>query len=644
MEAKPYPEEKRRHLIDRGNENFIAFLEQVEATKEGQRALKSLLPTKVKGFRPGHAPLKRTVPILIIELKKESELSNSSSLIWASFKNAWAAWVRSHDELNPILLELDNAVDFDEKGECTVPPNSELDIQCFKHLLDASENHLVDKETIERFYDYGYFLPSEAIEVLIEQAHPRAEIERQRRIAALPALVDQLFEDINSLNSKLSAIESADITTKTLNQRTAEVIDSFERQLSETKANFNKSVGQLKQSINSRLSKVEDSVKSLETQLADAQFVESVRQEIEQLGQTIEESVHSLRTRQDGLDKKFAEIETDREEQHRMTNAPRIANQAVRIGGRYNSQLREDNEHYLDEIDYLWNFTGCLRRFGVTNSGETGDEMAAAIHIALKTFPALAVNDTRIFKVWQLMCGNHLHVTEIGVEMGWLGLQDWFPELFSQECFGEQLRRMDLDISIRRMLEIGDMPWAIHMSNCDRSFPESYLPRFLDWIGELSDGEIRIFLTRSSGVNRCGTTQDVYARVARLLAPEKLEPIEARNLQPRDILTRHEWKSWCQPNHAVPQVEFLNQLQEAIENAGTQIPLSLLCEIQRYVQLSHGILETTKALDWALTLRLLPWILYRREAIETVWNLINQGNHKFPRLQKELLLENKENE
>ena len=637
MEAKPYPEKKRRHLIDRGNEDFIAFLEQVEATKEGQRALKSLLPTKVKGFRPGHAPLKRKVPILTIGLKKEGELSNSSSLIWASFKNTWTAWVRSHDELNPILLELDNAADFDEKHECTALPNSELDMQCFKHLLEASENYLVDKETIERFYDYGYFLPSEEIEAIIKQARPRAEIERQRRIAALPALVDQLFEDINSLNSKLSAIESADITTKTLNQRTAEVIDSFERQLSDTKANFNKSVGQLKQSINSRLSKVEDSVKSLETQLADAQFVESVRQEIAQLGQTIEESVHSLRTRQDGLDKKFAEIETDREEQHRMTNAPRIANQAVRIGERYNSQLREDNEHYLDEIDYLWNFTGCLRRFGVTNSGETGDEMAAAIHIALKTFPALAVNDTRIFKVWQLMCGNHLHVTEIGVEMGWLGLQDWFPELFSQECFGEQLRRMDLDISIRRMLEIGDMPWAIHMSNCDRSFPESYLPRFLDWIGELSDGEIRIFLTRSSGVNRCGTTQDVYARVARLLAPEKLEPIEARNLQPRDILTRHEWTSWCQPNHAVSQVEFLNQLQEAIENAGTQIPLSLLCEIQRYVQLSHGILSSSKALDWALTLRLLPWIVYHRELVDTAQNLIHRENRELTHFQDGLL-------
>ena len=112
--------------------------------------------------------------------------------------------------------------------------------------------------------------------------------------------------------------------------------------------------------------------------------------------------------------------------------------------------------------------------------------------------------------------------------------------------------------------------------------------------------------------------------------------IEARNLQPSDIVTRHEWKSWCQPNHAVRQVGFLNQLHTAIESTGTQIPLLLLREIQRYVQLSHGILSPTKALDWALTIRLLPWIAYRQEIVETVQNLMNQESRELPHFQKEL--------
>ena len=203
---------------------------------------------------------------------------------------------------------------------------------------------------------------------------------------------------------------------------------------------------------------------------------------------------------------------------------------------------------------------------------------------------------------------------------------------------------MDLDISIRRMLEIGDMPWAIHMGNCDRSFPESYLPRFLDWINEFSVGEIRIFLTRCSGVNRCEATQDVYERVACLLAPEKPEPIEARNLQPREIVTRHEWKSWCQPNHVVHQVEFLNQLQETIENTGAQIPIIILREIQRYLGISHGLLAPSRSLDWALTLRLLPWIAYHRELIDAMRNLMDQENCELPHFQKELLQAKEENE
>jgi hypothetical protein len=314
------------------------------------------------------------------------------------------------------------------------------------------------------------------------------------------------------------------------------------------------------------------------------------------------------------------------------------------IGGRFNSKLSEDIEHYLDEEDYLREFTRRLRKFGVTNSDEKGEEMAAAIHIALKTFPALAINDTRVFKVWQLMCGNHCHITEIGVEMGWLGLQDWFPELISQECFGEPLRRQDLGISIRKMLDTGDMPWVIHFSNCDRSYPESYLPRFLDWIGEFSEGEIRIFLTRCSGVNRCDATQDAYERVACLLAPEKPEPIEAMDLQSRNIVTRQEWTSWCQPNHSFHKDEFLDKLQTTIENSGVQIPVVLLHEIERYVQLSDGILSPPRALDWALTIRLLRWIAFRQETVEAVRNLINKEGYEFPRFQEELIQASEENE
>ena len=247
------------------------------------------------------------------------------------------------------------------------------------------------------------------------------------------------------------------------------------------------------------------------------------------------------------------------------------------------------------------------------------------------------------------MCGGHLHVTQIDVEMGWLGLQDWFPGLFAQECFGEQLRRMDLDDSIRKMLEKGNMPWAIYFSNCDRSFPESYLPRFLDWIGDFSEGGIRVFLTRCSGVNHCETNPDIYARVACLPKPQEPEPIEARNLRPLDVITRSEWESWCSLNPDTKPLskrspEFLNRLQLEIENVGVQIPRELLQEIQHYLRLSHGILAASKALDWALTLRLLPWLGNRRELIEIVQNLINQENSELLHFRERLVQASEEDE
>ena len=645
MRMKQYPEEKRQILAERNVDDVADFFQEIKG--QVAQSLYQIIP-RPKGFRTkGQLRPEAQRSILkrfISSCKKEKEISNSCSVVWKQFADIFVLWVKSRSELFKVLEGFSNEEDFNEDNEHIDSPNSELDYQCFNILLEASHNSRIDRETIQRFYDYGYFNEDKKIQTIIDKAVPYEGIKRKQKIAELPDRVEELSQIVNTLISRVSAMESSNEANQDLDQRIAEAIAPFESRLIESKASFRKSSHQLKQAIYSQLSKVEDSVKSLETQLAEGEFVDSTRQEIGQLIQCIQESNQSHGDRFDGLDKRIAEIKTERDKQSQLTKAPRLAYQAVCIGDRFDSQLSEDNEHYSDEDDYLWNFTHCLRRFGVTNSGEIGDEMAAAIHVALKTFPALAFNDTRVFRVWQLMCGNHCHITEIGVEMGWLGLQDWFPELFSHECFGEKLRRIDLEISIRRMLEIGDMPWAIHFSNCDRSFPESYLPRFLDWIGELSDGEIRIFLTSCSGMNRCRTTQDAYARVACLPAPERPEPIEARNLQPGDIVTRHEWKSWCQPNHTTHQVEFLNQLQEAIENTGVQIPIVLLREIQRYLGLSHGLLAPSRALDWALTLRLLPWIAYHREAIDAMQNLMNQENRELPHFQKELLQAREESE
>ena len=642
MEAKPYPEDKRRDIIKKNKEDFILFLEEVTEPAGKQFIQQELLPSNVKGFRPGHAQPTLTVPRLINNLKREQELTNSNSVVWNKFKNAWTAWVKSRCDLDELLLNFNNTSDFDENHKCIAPPNSELDIQCFKTLLEASHNYQIDQETIRRFYEYGYFLPEDEIEALIAKAVPRAEIERQQRLAALPDQVDRLSEAIKRLDARISEIESTDEITQKFDRQIAEVTKFFDSQLSQIKSNLNKRISRL---INSRLSKLEESAASLETQLSAAEFTNDMEKKIGQLDQCLQKHVESIEVQLDGINKTIVDIKTEQEEQYQMTDAPRIAHQAVQIGERYAVNFGEEKEHYDDENDdYLGFFQFCLRKFGVTNSNET----ANAIHVALKAFPVLEIADTRIIKIWRLMCGDHLHVTQVDVEMGWLGLQDWFPKLFSQECFEEQLRRMDLDLSIRKMLEKGNMPWAIHFSNCDRSFPDSYLPRFIDWIGDFSEGAIRVFLTRCSGMNRCETNPDIYARVARLPKPQEPEPIEARNLRPSDVITQSEWESWCRLNPDTKPLskrypEFLNRLQLEIETVGVQIPRELLQEIQRYLRLSHDILAASKALDWALTLRLLPWIGNRRELIDTVQNLINQENSELPHFREGLIQASEQN-
>ena len=653
MQAKPYPEAKRRILMERSATDLIAFLGEVTDQTGKQFIRQNLLDNKVSGFRRGRVPLTITVPKLIAKLKNEQELTNHDSTIWNSFVSAWMYWVKSHPKLEDILTTLDNGMDFDENHKCLIPPNSELDVQCFKTLLEANHNNVIDQETIRRFYEYGYFNKDEQIEAIIDKILPRDEIERRQRLEQLAhktnklvQTVDKLSQDIKNLESLVSTMKSANELERKFTQQMAEMHQPFETQLqqfeqkiidvhksletrlSNTESSPTQMAGLLKQinSLDSRLSGIEESVNSFENKLLGTEFATKIEQKIFQIDQRMQEEIQSFEARLDvALNRAITTIKTEAEEQHQTTDAPRIAHEAVRIGKRYGAHLRDKTERYSDETDYLSNFTYGLRRFGVTDSEET----ATAIHIAMKAFPALEITDERIMKVWRMLCGDHLYFTTIRVEMGWLGLQDWFPGLFSEECLKERLERVDLEISIKKMLELGDMPWIICLINCDRSFPESYLPHFLDWIGRLCKDGIRVFLIRCLGTNRCKTNEDFYERVARLPNPQNQEPIEAKKLRPSDIVTLSEWKSWCGPNqNSNSQYEihsdFLEDLRLIVKNKGVQIPMELLREIQHYVRLSHDLLASTRALDWALKLRLLPWITNQSKVIDSVLSLLEQ--------------------
>ena len=641
MEAKPYPIEKRRILAELAENNrkeFFMFFDEIIGT-ERRKNLSQILPSLKKGgFIKLEMRLKQQTIVFVSNLTRKKEIENPASSAWGTFEKVWALWVQSKSQLNEILLGFDNKSDFDENHKCITPPNSELDIQCFHNLLDESLSSEIDQETIRRFYEYGYFNKDDQIEDLIDKVLPYKEVERRQRLKELPDQVDRLCQEIGELRSQFSDLEFINELEQVLDQQIVEVQQSFKKQFSKLK--FSQNVSQIKQSINTLQSRIDELENSLpETQPSINECINSIDTAI---AQQLQITNQPIRERLDAMDSAISEIKSMTEEQN-QSSVPQIAHKAMEIGRYFETELTAKTERYNNEEKYLDNLKFFQGRYGLTDLTKKDDseEIAAAVHIAMKVFPVLEIADERMIKIWQLICGNHLHITKINVEMGWFGSQDWFPYLFADECFDERLERIDLDISIREMLETGDMPWAIYLNNCDRSYPESYLPSFLNWIRKICGDSIRVFLTRCSGTNRCDTSSDIYERVARLPKPHKPRPINVRHLGPQYPVTRSDWISWC---HSDPnadqglekQFEFLDQLQSIIENLEVRFPEKLIPEIIHYLQLSHDILAPIQALDWALTLRLLPWIENQPEVIGSVFDMLDPQNSDLSHFWKEL--------
>ena len=268
MEGKPYPEAKRRIITELSTADFVRFLEEV-TDQEGKLFIQNqLLQRRVPGFRDGRAPLTRTVPQLITKLKSEQELTNPDSVVWNSFADIWIYWVKSHQELDNTLTAFDNGGDFDENHNCIKPPNSELDIECFKFLLEVSRNTAIHQEVVNRFYEYGYFNEDKRIQNLINQVPSCEEIERRKQLAVLPDKVDELSRtidklsrNIEDLNAQVSAMESAD-----------ELEQELTEQIAKERQDFDTELQKLEQTIIDKHNQFDDRISSIEshsTQLVD---------------------------------------------------------------------------------------------------------------------------------------------------------------------------------------------------------------------------------------------------------------------------------------------------------------------------------------------------------------------------------------
>ena len=603
METKSYPIEKRRilaELAEHNNKEFLGFFDGIAGAERRQILSKKILPPFNRGgFRKLEMRIKQQARLLVQKMARKKEIENPSSRDWVAFENVWRLWIQSKPELNKVLLDFDNKTDFDENQNCVKPPNSDLDLKCFEILLEANRKLQINQETIRRFYQFGYFVEDKQIQDLIDKALTEKEIDQKQWLAALPDKLKELAQTIADFESRISAVESANELKQELNKQITDLSKSFGTDLQQLDLEITEKCKLL----DTKISKIESSsIKTYE----------------------LSKQVTPLKSQLSELKKSLNTLEDKRQ----TTESPRIAYQAVEIGENAAS-LVKNRKKQKNEKDYLQEFRIPLWLLGIIDPMDSSE--AKAIHVALKAFSVIEIPDPRIIDAWKAACGNNLHITTLDVGMGWLDSQDWFPKFFSEICFGEQLRQMDLDVSVEEMINKGNILWAIHLNNCDRSYPECYLPRFLKWLGERKVF-VKVFLTRCLSENCCKTSFEVYNEVGQLPKPTKMMSIKPTTLPDTDtIVDKSVWGKWCQSvDEKLYQTEFqfLDKLQSEIEN----IPLSLLQDIQSYLLLSHQTFDdSVKALDWALYLRLYPWLADRTEIEDTLYNLIKQSDFELPR-------------
>lgn len=214
MRPKPYPPEKRALLSERPGE-VLEFIKEIPQNQIRNVALK--LPPVTHGFRRGQPPeLQQRIRQFVAGIRRWTDKE------WDLFQEIWLLWIRCNPELDAVLAQYDNAGDFG--GEALTPANSSLDIGCFDLLIKASQEWKVSRETIQRFYTFGYFLTDERIEQTIRQARPQADFQLHQELTLLNNQVQQIFDNITSLvaqaeiwekdRRKLDALDDRIETTK----------------------------------------------------------------------------------------------------------------------------------------------------------------------------------------------------------------------------------------------------------------------------------------------------------------------------------------------------------------------------------------------------------------------------------------------
>lgn len=219
MQYKPYPKEKRDIICKLPKEEIMSFCKYID-TRTWKRLTLSLPP--VNGFRRGSdAEIKERFKTYIRRIGHWTDDN------WQLFSELWIAWIKSHPVLDELLTQYQNDQDFLE--EIPIPPNSQLDIECFAFLLSSCEKAEIPRELLKQFYDYGYFKEDQKIEYFISLSKSELELKMLKSLKQVDLLVNRITnlenasadyekrlrqelnnngDRINSLNTKVAEMDN----------------------------------------------------------------------------------------------------------------------------------------------------------------------------------------------------------------------------------------------------------------------------------------------------------------------------------------------------------------------------------------------------------------------------------------------------
>lgn len=204
MHPKPISKSKKEFILQKEDQEFFDFFNEIERS-EYKDFFKQL--PQVPGFRPDRrAGIEQRWHKFVQNLKNPPRNPNELKKAWDTYELAWVSWVHSHHDLNSLLDGFDNDDDFSEEGKPIHKANSDLDIKCFRYILDANHEGKLSKDSIRRFYEFGYFEIDPKIDSLISQAKSDELIEREKLIDQLPVQIKDLQEEFAALSGNIRDI------------------------------------------------------------------------------------------------------------------------------------------------------------------------------------------------------------------------------------------------------------------------------------------------------------------------------------------------------------------------------------------------------------------------------------------------------